>query len=141
MADDFDSEMLSSTSSSPTPGSPQTPAGGNGIARNSISAMPELSPPGSHGPATREVAMTGFNENLKDSAPLTSISEKNDEEADDSTSNLPAVLREEPGASWMNKKAEEEAKRALEFVVDKDFSLREFGDPFDDRGVGRWKTK
>lgn len=116
--------------------------------------------------------MTGFNENLKDSAPLTSISEKNDEEAEDSTSNLPAVLREEPGASWMNKKADEEAKRALEFVVDKDFSLStfirksfllrylartglsstlrftngflvigEFGDPFDDRGVSRWKTK
>lgn len=89
-------------------------------------AMPELSPPGSHGPATREVAMTGFNENLKDSAPLTSISEKNDEETEDSTSNLPAVLREEPGASWMNKKADEEAKRALEFVVDKDFSLSTF---------------
>lgn len=31
-----------------------------------------------------------------------------------------------PGASWMNKRAEEEAHRALEFVVDKDFSLRMF---------------
>lgn len=67
-----------------------------------------------------------------------------------------------PGASWMNKRAEEEAHRALEFVVDKDFSLRmfhhflplpclvvlwlvvtlilmlvlgEFGDPFDERDM------
>ncbi|EFR03763.1 hypothetical protein MGYG_06762 [Nannizzia gypsea CBS 118893] len=141
MADDFDSEMLSSTSSSPTPGSPQTPAGGNGMARDSMSAMPELSPPGSQGPATREVAMTGFNENLKDPAPLTSLSDKKGEEAEDSTSSLPSILREEPGASWMNKKVEEEAKRALEFVVDKEFNLREFGDPFDDRSMSQWKTK
>jgi len=40
-----------------------------------------------------------------------------------------------PGASWMNKRAEEEYQRAMEFVVDKDFSLREFGDPFDDRDM------
>ena len=59
-----------------------------------------------------------------------------------------------PGASWMNKRAEEEYHRALECVVDKDFNLRtlsvffrlgplgtkrriwrclgEFGDPFDE---------
>jgi hypothetical protein len=28
-----------------------------------------------------------------------------------------------PGASWMNKRAEEEYQRALEYVVDQDFSL------------------
>jgi hypothetical protein len=32
----------------------------------------------------------------------------------------------QPGASWMNKRAEEEYQRAMEFVVDKDFSLRTF---------------
>ena len=59
---------------------------------------------------------------------------------------------DKPGASWLNKRAEEEYQRAMEFVVDKDFSLsmfgslpscfwmltrsyytEEFGDPFDDR--------
>lgn len=30
---------------------------------------------------------------------------------------------EKPGASWMNKRAEEEYQRALENVVDRDFSL------------------
>ncbi|PYH45922.1 uncharacterized protein BP01DRAFT_365208 [Aspergillus saccharolyticus JOP 1030-1] len=35
-------------------------------------------------------------------------------------------------ASWMTKRAEEEYQRALEFIVDQDFSLEEFGDPFDD---------
>ncbi|KAA8648657.1 uncharacterized protein ATNIH1004_004542 [Aspergillus tanneri] len=39
---------------------------------------------------------------------------------------------QQPGAMWMNKRAEEEFQRAMEFVVDKDFSLDEFGDPFDE---------
>lgn len=33
--------------------------------------------------------------------------------------------RNAPGASWMNKRAEEEYQRAMEYVVDTDFSLRE----------------
>jgi hypothetical protein len=36
--------------------------------------------------------------------------------------------QDQPGASWMNKRAEEEYQRAMEFVVDKDFSLRMFPD-------------
>lgn len=31
---------------------------------------------------------------------------------------------DKPGASWMNKRSEEEYQRAMEYVVDKDFSLR-----------------
>ncbi|PLB42457.1 uncharacterized protein BDW47DRAFT_121566 [Aspergillus candidus] len=41
----------------------------------------------------------------------------------------------QPGASWMNKRAEEEYQRAMEHVIDQDFSLDEFGDPFDDRDM------
>ncbi|RMD40373.1 hypothetical protein DV735_g4738, partial [Chaetothyriales sp. CBS 134920] len=33
-----------------------------------------------------------------------------------------------PGAGWKNKKAQEEKHRALEWVVDRDFSLEPFGD-------------
>jgi hypothetical protein len=36
-----------------------------------------------------------------------------------------AVQKEQPGASWMNPRAQEEYQRALESVVDKDFSLGE----------------
>ncbi|KAL3470030.1 hypothetical protein BJX99DRAFT_58361 [Aspergillus californicus] len=44
-----------------------------------------------------------------------------------------AADSQQPGASWMNKRAEEEYQRAMEYVIDQDFSLDEFGDPFDDR--------
>lgn len=37
-----------------------------------------------------------------------------------------AEQKEQPGASWMNQRAQEEYQRALESVVDKDFSLRKF---------------
>jgi hypothetical protein len=36
------------------------------------------------------------------------------------------LQQDQPGASWMNKRAEEEYQRALESVVDKDFNLRMF---------------
>ncbi|PLB55100.1 hypothetical protein P170DRAFT_432641 [Aspergillus steynii IBT 23096] len=42
---------------------------------------------------------------------------------------------DQPGAMWLNKRAEEEYQRAMEFVVDKDFNLNEFGDPFDERDM------
>ncbi|KAL5049014.1 hypothetical protein BDW71DRAFT_177008 [Aspergillus fruticulosus] len=40
-----------------------------------------------------------------------------------------------PGASWMNKRAEEEYQRAMEYVIDLDWNLDEFGDPFDERDM------
>ncbi|EED24233.1 conserved hypothetical protein [Talaromyces stipitatus ATCC 10500] len=40
--------------------------------------------------------------------------------------------KDAPGASWKNQRAQEEYSRALEHVVDQEFSLREFGDPFDE---------
>jgi hypothetical protein len=33
-----------------------------------------------------------------------------------------------PGSGWKSKRAQEEYHRAMESVVDRDFSLREFGD-------------
>ncbi|OJJ82190.1 uncharacterized protein ASPGLDRAFT_49607 [Aspergillus glaucus CBS 516.65] len=41
-----------------------------------------------------------------------------------------------PG-EWKSKRAEDEAQRAMEFVVDRDFSLKEFGDPFDERDMDK----
>lgn len=33
--------------------------------------------------------------------------------------------QKQPGESWMNKRAEDDYQRALEYVVDRDFSLSE----------------
>jgi len=41
--------------------------------------------------------------------------------------------QDQPGGKWKNKRAQDEYSRAMESVVDKDFNLREFGDPFDPR--------
>ncbi|KAL4752984.1 hypothetical protein BDW72DRAFT_170105 [Aspergillus terricola var. indicus] len=43
--------------------------------------------------------------------------------------------KQHPGASWMNKRAEEEYQRAMEHVIDLDWNLDEFGDPFDERDM------
>jgi hypothetical protein len=40
-----------------------------------------------------------------------------------------------PGMGWKNRKAQEEYQRAAETLVHRDFSLKEFGDLFDDRAV------
>ncbi|KAJ5206069.1 hypothetical protein N7472_002517 [Penicillium cf. griseofulvum] len=38
-------------------------------------------------------------------------------------------------AAWKSKRAQEEYQRAMEHLVDKDFKLDEFGDPFDERDL------
>ena len=52
--------------------------------------------------------------------------------ADDMTMSGAEVVEQKqedvPGAGWKSKKAQEEMQRAWEHVVDRDFSLREFGD-------------
>ncbi|GAD97045.1 hypothetical protein AOR_1_1858154 [Paecilomyces variotii No. 5] len=100
--------------SSPQPTGARTPTNA-GTHFNS-----ELSPPGSQ-KASEPAARSG-------SLTFTTVSEALDRKGDSKTS-------ERPGASWMNKRAEEEYQRALENVVDRDFSLMEFGDPFDERDV------
>ncbi|KAJ5088433.1 hypothetical protein N7456_012049 [Penicillium angulare] len=40
-----------------------------------------------------------------------------------------------PIASWKSKRSQEEYNRAMENVIDKDFNLNEFGDPFDERDM------
>ncbi|KAJ5972154.1 uncharacterized protein N7479_002072 [Penicillium vulpinum] len=38
-------------------------------------------------------------------------------------------------AAWKSKRAQDEYQRAMEYVIDKDFKLDEFGDPFDERDL------
>ena len=40
---------------------------------------------------------------------------------------------DQPGWAWRNRKAVDEFHKAMEGVVDKGFSLKEFGDPFEER--------
>jgi len=49
-------------------------------------------------------------------------------EGDGTLSSLADERDERPGHGWKNKKAQEEMQRAWENVVDRDFSLKEFGD-------------
>jgi hypothetical protein len=49
--------------------------------------------------------------------------------ADDTNVSVAELKQEDtPGAGWRNKKAHEEMQRAWEYAVDRDFSLKEFGD-------------
>ncbi|KAH8697568.1 hypothetical protein BGW36DRAFT_296294 [Talaromyces proteolyticus] len=106
--------MLSSSESASPPGA-RTPT------YNTVS---ELSPPGSQtashhgglGDATIESPTSAFGKALSVGGP------------DDKSSNTQA---KEPTA-WSSQRAQEEYGRALESVVDRDFSLKEFGDPFDE---------
>lgn len=43
-----------------------------------------------------------------------------------------AEMVHEPGSCWNNKKAREEWQKAWNQIEDKNFSLKEFGDPFDE---------
>ncbi|PWY95036.1 hypothetical protein BO94DRAFT_581381 [Aspergillus sclerotioniger CBS 115572] len=83
----------------------------------------ELSPPGSQ---TQTNTVGGQGTSFGPSGPIDSPLATQTQQADQQTA---------PGASWMNKRAEEEYQRAMEYVIDQDFNLDEFGDPFDERDV------
>ncbi|CRG84820.1 hypothetical protein PISL3812_02010 [Talaromyces islandicus] len=121
---DGDSEMLSSSGSA-------SPTGARTPTFNPIS---ELSPPGSqtasyHG-ALGEPAI---------GSPTAPFDQGRGASWGAQTSNpqQQQQSKEPPGASWNNQRAQEEYARALDSVVDRDFSLQrfmteEFGDPFDE---------
>ncbi|RHZ68583.1 uncharacterized protein CDV56_109697 [Aspergillus thermomutatus] len=121
---DGDSQMASSPESSVgSPAGSRTPT--NNASLNDSAAgfagASELSPPGSQTQNFSEVTeMTGLEKNGP---------------SDLSTQVAGQQQQQQPGARWMNKRAEEEYQRAMEYIVDKDFNLDEFGDPFDDRDM------
>ncbi|KAK2731561.1 hypothetical protein FQN57_003364 [Myotisia sp. PD_48] len=128
---DGDSEMMSSSSSSSETSNPQTPTVNHTAGPSiSISAI-ELSPPGSQGPPKNDPSMNTKRE-IADLAIQVESSRKNCGQSIDEAT---AIVRDAPGSAWMNKSAEEAYQHALEFVIHHDFSLNEFGDPFDDRNM------
>ncbi|PGH18577.1 hypothetical protein AJ79_00356 [Helicocarpus griseus UAMH5409] len=135
---DGDSEMLSSSESSQN-SEPQTPTGGRPSGQTPNFPSSELSPPGSQDASGTGPSRMDYGDSQPEYATATSSqfvqgdnSGAGGETWEDQGSAIP---RAEPGASWNNKKAEEEYQRAMEAVVDRDFSLKEFGDPFDDRDM------
>ncbi|KAL5337956.1 hypothetical protein BJX70DRAFT_399224 [Aspergillus crustosus] len=112
---DGDSQMASSPESdhsiSDADAGTRTPTHHTQSTLPQFAGASELSPPGSQSQATA---------GLSDFAKAIPTTEGAAPEAN------------QPGASWMNKRAEEEYQRAMEYVTDLDFNLDEFGDPFDD---------
>ncbi|KAJ6089680.1 hypothetical protein N7467_004896 [Penicillium canescens] len=117
---DGDSEMTSSVDSLHS-----GHEGGNGahtptgIAQAPSAGATELSPPGSQ---TQHTTVPLADVRASTEARKTSVTDK----AGDWDSGI---------AAWKSKRAQEDIHRALEFVVDKDFTLNEFGDPFDERDL------
>ncbi|KAJ5496120.1 hypothetical protein N7539_001236 [Penicillium diatomitis] len=115
---DGDSDMNSSIGSTPSESDAldsgaRTPTHN----RSNMDAPSELSPPGSQ-PQQMIDASTA------DDKGMSSLVES---QAGD--------IPELPGTAWNNKRAQDEYHRAMEHVVDQDFSLDEFGDPFDERDL------
>jgi hypothetical protein len=84
----------------------------------------ELSPPGSQ-TASHHESFGGAGNPLGSGAGASSFTSAFDKLAGDG-SKSGAQGKDAPGASWNNQRAQEEFSRALENVVDREFSLREF---------------
>jgi hypothetical protein len=106
---DGDSEMLSSSESA-------SPVG----ARTPTFDKPatELSPPGSQTASHHESFTSSLNKLAADRAATSAA-------AAAAAADGKAPAKEAPGAAWNNQRSQEEYTRALENVVDNDFSLRE----------------
>jgi hypothetical protein len=105
-----------------------TTATSNPLVQNdhlNAAAPGELSPPRSQGSEEPEAAPIGMlNEDTNGHPSMDYREEKMAGTNGDSRGQDPA----KPGSGWNNKRAQEEFQRAWDTVLDKDFSLREFGD-------------
>ncbi|KAL8705865.1 MAG: hypothetical protein Q9201_001013 [Fulgogasparrea decipioides] len=91
---------------------------------HNVQQFSELSPPTSQDPTDSrnlETDLIDFANGGEGSS--TSAMYGNDSAVDVSQKNLPIADRE-PGASWNNRKQQDEEERAKEHIVDKSFSLR-----------------
>jgi len=94
----------------------------------------ELSPPRSDANTQGQSQMNGFS-----TAPL--AVDSNDISEDDEAIDMKgegsrtagrttgSEEKNRPGAGWKNKKAQEDMQRSWDFIVDRDFDVRQFGDP------------
>ncbi|MCJ1340918.1 hypothetical protein MMC09_006214 [Bachmanniomyces sp. S44760] len=94
----------------------------------------ELSPPNSQGhPSQNEPGSTEISTEVGEQQSHMELDSKAVEQAGPDEEIEPIRNGpQQPGWAWKNPKAMDEYHRAMEHVVDKSFSLREFGDPFDE---------
>lgn len=121
---DGDSQMASSPESSSQPGTrtPTTnlpPDTNTNTPALTATGTAELSPPGSQQQVHRKAGgQTGGGVGMERSAPAAATTAAGYPQQQQQPS-----LQRRPGESWMNKRAEDDYLRAMESVVDKDFSL------------------
>jgi hypothetical protein len=126
-------------------GGPSTPTNPSAFSLNVAS---ELSPPGSQGPAQLApqtetaaapgaIASTTVNENGKRAYPSTAQAMATETQqigvqVDRATGYTWDRQEDEPGYDWMNKRAQEEAARAYDGIIDKGSMIKlRYGDPLD----------
>ncbi|GFF25491.1 hypothetical protein IFM46972_01430 [Aspergillus udagawae] len=123
---DGDSQMASSPeSSTDSPAGSRTPTNNNSLNDSTpgFAGASELSPPGSQ------------TQNFSEATEMAALEKNRPSDFSTQVAGQQQQQKRQPGARWMNKRAEEEYQRAMEYIVDKDFNLDEFGDPFDDRDM------
>jgi len=89
-------------------------------------SVPQVIPNGASQQANMSVTRSAARGAAIDSALLSEAHK--DDTSPLSTAGALGEREERPGWGWKNKKAQEEMQRAWESVVDRDFSLKEYGD-------------
>lgn len=98
----------------------------------------ELSPPRSSGNAESQPQPQSRTNGFLSAPPAVDSNDiSEDDEAIDmkgeksrgGTGVMGAEEKNKPGAGWKNKKAQEDMQRSWDHIVDKDFDIRQFGDP------------
>jgi len=105
-----------------------TTATSNQLVQNdhlNAAAPGELSPPRSQGSEEPEAATTDFTNDEINGHPMM---EYREERIPGTNGDGRGQEPTKPGSGWNNKRAQEDFQRAWDTVLDKDFSLREFGD-------------
>ncbi|EXJ68305.1 uncharacterized protein A1O5_08920 [Cladophialophora psammophila CBS 110553] len=132
-------EDLNNGADNPLSDRPHTPANDH----LNAAALGELSPPRSHGqgqgadttaqqqqlPSTSQTMANGSA--TRSSARATAVPTESEAAGQGQATSTSPDERDgagKPGWAWRNKKAQEERQRAWDNVVDRDFSLKEFGD-------------
>jgi hypothetical protein len=111
--------MASSPESSVgSPAGSRTPTNNNSLndSASGFAGASELSPPGSQTQNFSEVTEMAALEKNGPSDFSTQVAGRQQQQQQQQQ-------QRQPGARWMNKRAEEEYQRAMEYIVDKDFNL------------------
>lgn len=128
--DDLDSMFPKADDPSTTTQNPQTPHIQN------LQQFSELSPPASEGPTDSQI----LSQEPVDQPNASAAALMQDIIDTETDTNAPpqqqlSIAEKEPGASWNTRKQKEDEDRVKENLLDKGFSLKEFGDIYNAKDV------